>query len=512
MSSSSLPPLTPVQARAYEALRHALRLSPVVRLTGQEGRGRSLLMRHLQQEQGGLLLTWRDLLPEQERHHPLAFEESFFRVVSQALAAHRLVMVDDLQVLARIGMECGFAVRPGFWEAPLLALIEAAEPQGRQLVLASSRGVPQAVMSRGAGVVIDRFAVEDYTALCAHWLENEAADIDFAKLFRFAPKLNGHQLRAACTWVRESGRVTTDALIEYMRSQRLASNVDLGEVEAVDLTQLQGVEDVIRSLEIHIALPLENDAVAEQWELRPKRGVLLYGPPGTGKTTIGRALAHRLRGKFFLIDGTFIAGTAGFYDRVNWVFESAKDNAPAVIFIDDADAIFESGEEQGLYRYLLTMLDGLESEGAGRVCVMLTAMDVSHLPPALVRSGRVELWLEMKLPDAEARGRILQQHLLRVPDELQRVDVRHVVEVTDGFTGADLKRMVEDAKGLYAFDYVGGRAPRSATHYIREAAEGVRRNKQRYAEAEAAARAHAARPRPSWGGYPVMHMGGSDQE
>src|SRR4029077_14071762 len=135
-------------------------------------------------------------------------------------------------------------------------------------------------------------------------------------------------------------------------------------------------------------------------------------------TTVGRALAHRLRGKFFLIDGTFIAGTDQFYWRINHIFESAKQNSPSVLFIDDSDAIFESGQELGLYRYLLTMLDGLESASAGRVCVMLTAMNVAALPPALLRSVRVELWLEMQLPDENARLAILGQHLTPLPTPL----------------------------------------------------------------------------------------------
>src|SRR5207253_6754199 len=242
------------------------------------------------------------------------------------------------------------------------------------------------------------------------------------KVYRFAPKLNAHQIRAACDWLQPSGPFSTDQFIEYLRSQRLASNVDLDEVQEVDLHELQGVDDVVRSLEIHIVLPLTNDSLTAELGLRPKRGVLLYGPPGSGKTTIGRALAHRLRGKFFLIDGTFIAGTNNFYARIHRVFEAAKDNSPSVIFIDDADAIFEDGEERGLYRYLLTMLDGLESEGTARVCVMMTAMNVAHLPPALVRSGRVELWLGMKLPDPQARAEILSEHLQSLPEELRNAE------------------------------------------------------------------------------------------
>src|SRR5262249_23349998 len=156
-------------------------------------------------------------------------------------------------------------------------------------------------------------------------------------------------------------------------SQQLASNVDLGEVQQVSLQDLKGVEDVIQSLEANIILPLENDELAAELGLKPKRGVLLVGPPGTGKTTVGRALAHRLQSKFFLVDGTFISGAGDFYPRIHQLFELAKRNAPSIIFLDDSDAIFESGEELGLYRYLLTMLDGLESESAGRVCVMMTA-------------------------------------------------------------------------------------------------------------------------------------------
>ncbi len=89
-----------------------------------------------------------------------------------------------------------------------------------------------------------------------------------------------------------------------------------------------------------------------------------------------------------------VARTDGFYRAVRKVFAAAARNAPAVIFIDDTDLIFDANGDSGFYRYLATMLDGLESASAERVCVMMTAMDPGSLPPALLRSGRVELWLE----------------------------------------------------------------------------------------------------------------------
>jgi ATP-dependent 26S proteasome regulatory subunit len=221
---------------------------------------------------------------------------------------------------------------------------------------------------------------------------------------------------------------------------------------------------------------------------------------------VGRALAHRLKGKFFLIDGTFIAGTDGFYNRINQVFEAAKDNAPSVIFIDDADTIFEDGEERGLYRYLLTMLDGLESESAGRICVMMTAMNVANLPPALTRSGRVELWLEMKLPNEEARRTIMDQRIAELPKELCNVDMTSLTSATEGFTGADLKRLIDDGKAIYAYDKSKRLDLKPPTEYFLKAVEGVRENKQRFAEAEAHAAMKPKFPMPGLSSFVMSRV------
>jgi ATP-dependent 26S proteasome regulatory subunit len=149
--------------------------------------------------------------------------------------------------------------------------------------------------------------------------------------------------------------------------------------------------------------------------------------------------------------------------------------------------IFESGD-LGPYRYLLTILDGLESASAGRLRVMLTAMDVSHLSPALLRSGRVELWLEMRSPDATARAAILRRHLGSLPSEHVAVDYPRLAAAADGCSGADLKRLVEDGKNLLAADIATGRPKRLVNEYFVAATDDLRLNKQRYATAEALVR------------------------
>jgi predicted AAA+ superfamily ATPase len=487
--------LTPAQQAAFDALAGAWPIDNVFLFSTADGMGRTTVLREVHRARGGAYLDLREFLDALRPHHPLAIEETFEAWVRDALRADDCVVVDDLHHLIGVVGGCGSYPRAGLINIPLGNLAETAREQGKKLVLGHNGCLGHPVYDRSFRAGICGFEASDYEFLCRHYLpERIAARLDCARVYRFAPALNAHQLTTACLRLRGDGDLDTERFLAYLRAHHLASNVDLREVQPVTLRDLRGVDEVVESLEANIVLPLENDALAAEYRLKPKRGVLLVGPPGTGKTTVGRALAHRLQGKFFLIDGTCISGTHGFYGQIHSIFHEAQRNAPSVIFIDDSDVIFETGEELGLYRYLLTMLDGLESASAARVCVMLTAMDVSNLPPALIRSGRVELWLEMKLPDPGARADILRQHLGALP-ALAGLDLEAVVHASDGFTGADLKRLIEDGKLLLAYDRARGRELRPVTEYFLDAIETLSSNKDRYAEAEARARRqHPSRP------------------
>lgn len=481
--------LTPAQQQAFDRLQYLLPLGNVFSLIGRPGSGTTTLLEHLRGTTEAVLLNMQHLTDAMRPHHPLSLEETFEQLAMDALRAHPLVLVDDLDLLNDVVCSYHGYPRSGFLNAQLLTLATYAEEAGKKIVFAS-KGYPSGpLQQRALKIALDEFKAEDYAGICrAYLVPATDARLDYKKIHRFAPHLSAHQLKNACLSLRTEPGLDTERFIEYLRAQELASNVDLGEVQAVSLDDLKGVRDILTSLEANLILPLENDELATRLKLKPKRGVLLAGPPGTGKTTIGRALAHRLKSKFFLIDGTVVSGSHDFYRRVNDIFEAATHNSPSIIFIDDSDVIFESGEELGLYRYLLTKLDGLESEEASQVCVMLTAMNLSNLPPALIRSGRIELWLEMRLPDTEARTAILSEQVRELPEELKGVEVAPLVAATDGFTGADLKRLMQDGKALYAYDLVTGQPLSPVTKYFENAIEVVRANKKHYAEADSQAR------------------------
>lgn len=402
-------------------------------------------------------------------------------MMERSLLGHDLVIVDDLHLIIDVVEHYNYA-RSRLFNTALKALLESAQEREKQFIFAvDENDPPTPIRHRALPCEVKDFMPEDYECICGAYLPaNAAGRIDFAKLHRFAPKLTAHQLRNTCVGVDREQPIDTEVVTEFLASQNMTSNVEIEEVAPVDWKDLKGVDDVIEALETKIAFPFDNGQIAADLNLKPKRGVLLAGPPGTGKTTIGRALAHRLRSKFFLIDGTVVAGSGDFYDEVGRIFDAAKQNAPAVIFIDDADVIFEGNKDPGFYRYLLTMLDGLHSTSVQGICVMMTAMEVSSLPIALLRSGRIELWLETRLPDAKAREVIFADKLAELSGSIAEVNREMLVSAAHGLTGADLKTVIEDGKLLYARDLANSFPLRPSTEYFLEAIDTVKMNRRRY--------------------------------
>jgi AAA+ superfamily predicted ATPase len=465
--------LTPAQDRAANEIIEALRFANVALLRADTGMGRTTVLKHVHAElRGAAFVGARHFIDSLAVRRPDAIEQAFTEMLENALAGHETVIVDDLHLVTAITWHHRYE-RSGLLEAALEATLGSA--RGKRLVFGLDSGAPRPVWNRAAVVKLDEFEPEDYRALAGR----KFAGVDFAQVHRAAPSLNAYQFGRACVRMAGAAGLTTNDFIDDLNRHDLAGNVELSEVRAVDWKDLKGMDDVISALEAKIALPFENPALASELQLRAKRGVLLAGPPGTGKTTIGRALAHRLKGKFFLIDGTVVAGSSDFHDSVSEIFEAAKKNAPAVIFIDDCDVIFED-HSKGFYRYLLTMLDGLESASAERVCVMITAMDVGSLPAALLRSGRIELWLETRLPDEAARAEVLRSKLGRLPAPLSEVDVAVLAAASHGLTGADLNAVVEDGKLAFAHDRLQAGKMRGPEAYFLEAIQTVRENRRRY--------------------------------
>lgn len=191
---------------------------------------------------------------------------------------------------------------------------------------------------------------------------------------------------------------------------------------------------------------------------RIPKGVLLLGPPGTGKTLLARAVAGEAKVPFFSISGSdFVEMFVGVgASRVRDLFEQAKKNAPAIIFIDEIDAVGRQrgaglggshDEREQTLNQLLVEMDGFEDNDSVIVMAATNRRDI--LDPALLRPGRFDRQILVGYPDVKGREAILKVHTRNKP-LAPDVDLETIAKSTVGFTGADLENLVNEASLIAA--------------------------------------------------------------
>ncbi len=214
-----------------------------------------------------------------------------------------------------------------------------------------------------------------------------------------------------------------------------------------DIGDLEEVKARIREI---VELPMRHPELFKHLGIEPPKGILLYGPPGCGKTLLAKALANEIGAYFIPINGPEIMSK--FYgeseQRLREIFEEAEKNAPAIIFIDEIDAIAPKREEvvgeveKRVVAQLLTLMDGLKERG--KIIVIGATNRVDAVDPALRRPGRFDREIEIPPPDKRARLEILKVHTRNVPLS-EDVKLEEIAEITHGFTGADLAALVKEA-------------------------------------------------------------------
>lgn len=191
---------------------------------------------------------------------------------------------------------------------------------------------------------------------------------------------------------------------------------------------------------------------------RIPHGVLLYGPPGTGKTLLAKAVAGEANAPFFSISGSeFMELYVGVgASRVRELFERAKKNAPAIIFVDEIDAVGRhrgsgigggNDEREQTLNQLLVEMDGFDERANIILIAATNRPDI--LDPALLRPGRFDRQIAVEAPDLKGREAILKVHAQGKP-LTQQVDLRQIAKRTPGFTGADLANVLNEAALLTA--------------------------------------------------------------
>ncbi|WP_096395359.1 proteasome-activating nucleotidase [Halorubrum trapanicum] len=236
-----------------------------------------------------------------------------------------------------------------------------------------------------------------------------------------------------------------------------AQAMEVTESPDVEYADIGGIDDQIREVREAVEDPLENPEQFETVGVEPPSGVLLHGPPGTGKTMLAKAVANESDATFIKMAGSelvrkFIGEGARL---VRDLFELAAEREPAVIFIDEIDAVAAKrtdsktsgdAEVQRTMMQLLSEMDGFDDRGEVRIMAATNRFDM--LDEAILRPGRFDRLIEVPEPGPEGRERILEIHTqdMNVADG---VDLGSVARDLDGYSGADIASLATEA-GMFA--------------------------------------------------------------
>lgn len=294
----------------------------------------------------------------------------------------------------------------------------------------------------GAATVIDESLVD---AEMEAWLGNAPAPVPPIAPVPWPTEVPAAESGEPGPEVAVTAEETAAALAALNEEQPQTTFSDIG-----------GMEDVIERIRMNIIYPFKNPEVFRKYNRKPGGGILLYGPPGCGKTHIARATAGECGAVFITLAITDILSKwlGESEQRLHQFFETARRRSPAVIFIDEIDAIGVSRADAStamapLVNVLLTEMDGI-SAGNENLMILAATNTPWRVDSALRRPGRFDRVLFVPPPDAVAREAILKIRLRDMPAE--NLDLAKAAKLTERFSGADLRGVVERASEKAIFE------------------------------------------------------------
>lgn len=221
--------------------------------------------------------------------------------------------------------------------------------------------------------------------------------------------------------------------------------------------EVGGLTEQIEEIKEVVELPLKKPELFKKLGINPPKGILLFGPPGTGKTLLAKAIANSTDATFIEIVGSeivqkFIGDGA---KLVKEIFQLAKSKAPAIVFIDELDALCAkridlgtSGERevQRTFMQLLAELDGFKSLDNVKIIGCTNRKDI--LDPAILRPGRLDRMIEVPNPDKEGIKQIYKIHMKNMPME-KKVNMEKIYDLSEELSGAEIRAIATEA-GYFA--------------------------------------------------------------
>ncbi|OMC44459.1 AAA family ATPase [Mycobacterium sp. IS-1264] len=257
---------------------------------------------------------------------------------------------------------------------------------------------------------------------------------------------------------KEVADIIEPAFVEAPADVVDEGDFDVLERSRVRLADVAGMADVKQQIELSLLGPIRNPELMKAYKISARGGLLLYGPPGCGKTYIAKAISGEMSANFYQVGiAEVLHHWFGDSERsIHSIFETARRNAPCVLFFDEVDALGHRRSglagSSGLRTVVNTMLEEMDSATSTNdgVYVLGATNAPWDVDPALRRPGRFDRMVFVPLPDAEARAGIARFHLRDRP--VAGIDLASIASRTEGYSGADLAHICDSATQLAMAD------------------------------------------------------------
>jgi SpoVK/Ycf46/Vps4 family AAA+-type ATPase len=247
--------------------------------------------------------------------------------------------------------------------------------------------------------------------------------------------------------------------VSYQRDKKVVKGWESG-ISNIGFDDIGDLEEIKASLKESFQLPLEKPELLKRLGVKPVKGILLYGPPGNGKTLLAKAVANEVSANFFTISGADMVkrGSSQAAAMIKELFNLAKDNSPAIIFVDELDQLAPDrnnpmgADFMPITTELLGELDGVKDLNG--VMVLAATNRPESVEQALLRPGRLEKHLYVQAPDEGGRMKIFEVCLRGA--NVREVSVDELAKLTTGFSGAEICETVNNAKKVVLAEAAGG--------------------------------------------------------
>ena len=489
------------------AKKYGLRLPKGILLFGPPGCGKSLMMRALANEAkiNFIYVNVSDIMSKWYGESESRLRELFANARKNAPC---ILFFDEIDTIGvKRESHTGDSVTPRLLSLMLSEIDGLQSEEG--VIIVGSTNVPhlldKALLRAGRfdkliyiGVPDKKSRKEIFQIHCKG--KPIAEDVDFDKLAEMTERFTGADIANVCQEVarlaavealetgterkitsqdfikvikRYKPSVTLQMLDEYekfrMDYERKFRGPEIPEddTEKITLDDIGGYYQVKKELYELLEIQLKYSNLMEQMKIPPIRGILLYGPPGVGKTMMAKALAKTLNVKLIMLSGAEILykGYEGAVNAVKEVFNRARENKPAILLLDELDAIAPrrenlKSETSKVVNQLLTEMDGIRS--LKEVVVIGTTNRIEDIDPALKRPGRFDRIIYMPLPNKEEREDILQKYIGK--EECKEVHCDKIAEMSEGYSGADLAAIAREAKLKVLREIIKGNVNRKLTY------------------------------------------------